>query len=280
MGIEAEAERTLFIRNLDARAGPLIKTKIPKDMDGKQKTFGFAVYKDEASVPYALQLFNGSSLFGRTIYVHFRSGSSPSNSTGNLSPTSTPNPHGVRIPPQFTTPASMQRSFSAPDNLQKRAMAGPLIRTKIPKDKQNGKQKTFGFAVYEHEVSVPYGMQLLNGSSLLGTPTHLQFRSGSSHSNSTGNSSPTSTPNPHGMRMPPQFTFPVSMQRSFLCHDNLQMHAMGVYHGSPPHSLLCEGLRFLPGDPNLGQFIKSGPPPVEFWSPWLPLAMPGFSDPY
>ncbi|XP_061734738.1 RNA-binding protein 7 [Nerophis ophidion] len=131
MGIEEERDRTVFIRNLDARvteellfelflqAGPLIKTKIPKDMDGKPKNFGFAVYKHEVSVPYAVLLLNGWSLFGRSIHVQFRSGSSHSNSTGNSSPTSTPNPHGVRMPPQFTSPA---RSFLSPDNLQKHAM--------------------------------------------------------------------------------------------------------------------------------------------------------------
>uniref|UniRef100_A0A3Q2XW65 RRM domain-containing protein n=1 Tax=Hippocampus comes TaxID=109280 RepID=A0A3Q2XW65_HIPCM len=86
MGIEDEADRTLFIRNLDTRvteellfelflqAGPLIKTKIPKDGDGKQKTFGFAVYKHEESVPYAMELLDGTSLFGRMIHVQFRAG--------------------------------------------------------------------------------------------------------------------------------------------------------------------------------------------------------------
>lgn len=56
------------------QAGPLIKTKIPKDPDGKQKTFGFAVYKHEVSAPYAVQLLDGTSLFGRTLHVQFRSG--------------------------------------------------------------------------------------------------------------------------------------------------------------------------------------------------------------
>lgn len=56
------------------QAGPLIRTKIPKDPDGKQKTFGFAVYKHEVSAPYAVQLLNGTSLFGRTLHVQFRSG--------------------------------------------------------------------------------------------------------------------------------------------------------------------------------------------------------------
>lgn len=142
MGIEEEADRTLFIRNLDSRvteellfelflqAGPLIKTKIPKDADGKQKTFGFAVYKHEVSVPYAMELLNGVLLFGRSIHVQFRSGSShSSNSPGNsqnTSPATTPNPHGQRTPGQFSsppyTPPQMHRSFSSPENLQKQAM--------------------------------------------------------------------------------------------------------------------------------------------------------------
>ena len=56
------------------QAGPLTKTKIPKDADGKQKTFGFAVYKHEVSVPYAMQLLDGTSVHGRTLHVQFRSG--------------------------------------------------------------------------------------------------------------------------------------------------------------------------------------------------------------
>ncbi|KAK5599492.1 hypothetical protein CRENBAI_020376 [Crenichthys baileyi] len=141
MGIEDEADRTLFIRNLDTRvteellfelflqAGPLVRTKIPKDLDGKQKTFGFAVYKHEVSVPYAMHLLNGTSLYGKTIQVQFRTGSShssPGNSQ-NSSPANTPNPHGQRTPVQFgsppyTPPHQMQRSFSSPDNLPKHVM--------------------------------------------------------------------------------------------------------------------------------------------------------------
>lgn len=119
---------------LFVQAGPLIKTKIPKDSDGKQKTFGFAVYKHEVSVPYAMELLDGTSVFGRTIHVQFRSGSSHSNSPGNSqksSPANTPNPHGQRTPVQFSsppyTPPQMQRSFSSPDNLQKHAMMNNLM---------------------------------------------------------------------------------------------------------------------------------------------------------
>ncbi|XP_041796885.1 RNA-binding protein 7 [Chelmon rostratus] len=147
MGIEDEADRTLFIRNLDQRvteellfelflqAGPLIKTKIPKDAEGKQKTFGFAVYKHEVSVPYAVQLLNGTSLCGRTLHVQFRSGSSHSNSPGNSqnsSPANTPNPHGQRTPiqfspPPYTPPPQRHRSFSSPDNLPKHAMMNNMM---------------------------------------------------------------------------------------------------------------------------------------------------------
>ncbi|XP_044058979.1 RNA-binding protein 7 [Siniperca chuatsi] len=145
MGIEEETDRTLFIRNLDARvteellfelflqAGPLIKIKIPKDSDGKQKTFGFAVYKHEVSVPYAMQLLDGTSLHGRTLHVQFRSGSSHSSSPGNSqnsSPANTPNPHGQRIQfssPPYTQAPQMQRSFSSPDNLQKNVMMNNMM---------------------------------------------------------------------------------------------------------------------------------------------------------
>ncbi|XP_019720572.1 RNA-binding protein 7 [Hippocampus comes] len=153
MGIEDEADRTLFIRNLDTRvteellfelflqAGPLIKTKIPKDGDGKQKTFGFAVYKHEESVPYAMELLDGTSLFGRMIHVQFRAGSSHSNNSGNSSPTSTQNPHRLRVPPQFTSPpytppASMQRSFSSPDSLQKHAMMNMMCQQQMSQPPQ------------------------------------------------------------------------------------------------------------------------------------------------
>ncbi|KAM6988344.1 RNA-binding protein 7 [Tautogolabrus adspersus] len=147
MGIEDETDRTLFIRNLESRvteellfelflqAGPLIKTKIPKDADGKQKTFGFAVYKHEVSVPYAMQLLNGATLYGRTLHVQFRSGSTHSSSPGNSqnsSPANTPNPHGQRTPiqfssPPYTPPPQTQRPFSTADNLQKNVMMNNMM---------------------------------------------------------------------------------------------------------------------------------------------------------
>lgn len=154
MGIEEEANRTLFIRNIDQRvteellfelflqAGPLTKTKIPKDHDGKQKTFGFAVYKDEESVPYALKLLDGTSLFGRTIHVQPRNGSTVNSQTS--SPVNTPNPHGQWSQGQMNSPPySPQRpSFGSPDTMQKQVMMSNLMlqiqMTQMQQQQQNG----------------------------------------------------------------------------------------------------------------------------------------------
>ncbi|XP_072309555.1 RNA-binding protein 7 [Eucyclogobius newberryi] len=170
MGIEEEADRTLFIRNLDSRvteellfelflqAGPLVRTKIPKDPDGKQKTFGFAVYKHEASVPYAMQLLNGSMLFGKSIHVQFRSGSSHNKSPGNSqnsSPANTPNPHGARSPVHFNspqyTPPQMQRPFFSPDNsLQKQVMMNNMMWSLHTQQMQQLEQSTPSKSLSRH----------------------------------------------------------------------------------------------------------------------------------
>ncbi|XP_066476904.1 splicing regulator RBM11 [Tiliqua scincoides] len=83
-----EADRTLFVGNLDSRvqeeilyelflqAGPVTKVTICKDKDGKPKTFGFACFKHTESVPYAIALLNGIRLYGRPIKVQYRFGSS------------------------------------------------------------------------------------------------------------------------------------------------------------------------------------------------------------
>ncbi|XP_051494591.1 RNA-binding protein 7 [Apus apus] len=92
----AEADRTLFVGNLDPKvteelifelfhqAGPVIKVKIPKDRDGRPKQFAFVNFKHEESVPYGLSLLNGIKLYGRPIKIQFRSGSSHASQDGNL----------------------------------------------------------------------------------------------------------------------------------------------------------------------------------------------------
>ncbi|NXD86890.1 RBM7 protein, partial [Halcyon senegalensis] len=110
----AEADRTLFVGNLDPKvteelifelfhqAGPVIKVKIPKDRDGRPKQFAFVNFKHEESVPYGLSLLNGIKLYGRPIKIQFRSGSSHASQDGNpscsprrgasASPSATPHP--------------------------------------------------------------------------------------------------------------------------------------------------------------------------------------------
>lgn len=58
----------------NSQAGPVIKVKIPKDKDGKQKQFAFVSFKHEESVPYGMNLLNGIKLYGRPINIQFRSG--------------------------------------------------------------------------------------------------------------------------------------------------------------------------------------------------------------
>ncbi|NXU25598.1 RBM7 protein, partial [Thalassarche chlororhynchos] len=71
--------------------------------------------------------------------------------------------------------------------------AGPVIKVKIPKDR-DGRPKQFAFVNFKHEESVPYGLSLLNGIKLYGRPIKIQFRSGSSHASQDGNPSCS----PHG----------------------------------------------------------------------------------
>lgn len=54
------------------QAGPLEKVRIPRDRDGRQKNFAFITYCHEVSVPYALNLFRGTSLFHRTLTLQSR----------------------------------------------------------------------------------------------------------------------------------------------------------------------------------------------------------------
>ncbi|XP_003418262.1 RNA-binding protein 7 isoform X2 [Loxodonta africana] len=149
----AEADRTLFVGNLEAKvteeilfelfhqAGPVIKVKIPKDKDGKPKQFAFVNFKHEVSVPYAMNLLNGIKLFGRPIKIQFRSGSSHALQDvsmphsqyhgGNSSPTATPtSPSRYERPMDNMIPSAqtIQRSFSSPENFQRQAVMKNVLR--------------------------------------------------------------------------------------------------------------------------------------------------------
>ncbi|XP_069470629.1 RNA-binding protein 7 [Ambystoma mexicanum] len=161
----SEADRTLFVGNLDPRvteelmfelflqAGPVIKVKIPKDKDGKTKNFAFVNFKHEESVPYAMNLLLGTKLFGRPLKIQFRSGSSHGSqnggnvghspyASGNGSPTSTPpqTPNTNRFDrstdsvasPGFTPPQMAQRAYSSPDDLQRQAVMNNVLWQQTP----------------------------------------------------------------------------------------------------------------------------------------------------
>lgn len=148
---EAEADRTLFVGNLETKvteellfelfhqAGPVIKVKIPKDKDGKSKPFAFVNFKHEVSVPYAMNLLNGIKLFGRPIKIQFRSGSShasqdvslsyPQHLVGNSSPTSTsPSRYERTMDNMSPSTQIVQRSYSTPENFQRQAVMNNILR--------------------------------------------------------------------------------------------------------------------------------------------------------
>ncbi|KAM6400356.1 RNA-binding protein 7 [Rhynochetos jubatus] len=172
----AEADRTLFVGNLDPKvteelifelfhqAGPVVKVKIPKDRDGRPKQFAFVNFKHEESVPYGLSLLNGIKLYGRPMKIQFRSGSSHASQDGNsscsphgaasVSPSGAPHPAAIRYDrsPDGAVAAgcsSGQRCLPPPDNLQRQAaMHGAMWQ----QPQFGGKYEQPGFALpgYQH----------------------------------------------------------------------------------------------------------------------------------
>ncbi|KAF3423220.1 hypothetical protein E2986_02311 [Frieseomelitta varia] len=77
-------DRTIWCGNLSTRiteeilyelflqGGPIQRVSIPKDHEGKQRSYGFITYKHFCSVSYALKLFDGTSLFNRTLNMRAR----------------------------------------------------------------------------------------------------------------------------------------------------------------------------------------------------------------
>lgn len=65
-----------LLYELFLQAGPVEEVKIVKDKNGKSRGFGFVTFKHAVSVPYAVQLMAGESLFGRALRMQER-GSNP-----------------------------------------------------------------------------------------------------------------------------------------------------------------------------------------------------------
>ncbi|XP_034995527.1 RNA-binding protein 7 isoform X1 [Zootoca vivipara] len=183
----AEADRTLFVGNLDPKVteellfelfhqgGPVIKVKIPKDKDGKQKQFAFVNFKHEESVPYGMNLLNGIKLFGRPLKIQFRSGSSHA-SQDNNSPYSQPvyangSPSSIQQLPTTTASSSryernvdnistesptVQRSFSSPDNLQRQAVMNMWQQSQYSGRHSSLHPEPSGFASPGHHPSYSF----------------------------------------------------------------------------------------------------------------------------
>lgn len=74
-----EDQRTVWCGNLSDKvteevlyelflqAGPVRRVKIPKDKDGNQLSYGFVTFKHVESVPYAISLIEGISLYDRRL---------------------------------------------------------------------------------------------------------------------------------------------------------------------------------------------------------------------
>ncbi|KAM9217045.1 RNA-binding protein 7 [Leptosomus discolor] len=132
----AEADRTLFVGNLDPKvteelifelfhqAGPVIKVKIPRDRDGRPKQFAFVNFKHEESVPYGLSLLNGIKLYGRPIKIQFRAGSSHASQDGHPSCS----PHGAA----GTGLSSCSRYDRSPDGVAAAAAGFPAVQRSLP----------------------------------------------------------------------------------------------------------------------------------------------------
>ncbi|XP_072740691.1 RNA-binding protein 7 [Ciconia boyciana] len=177
----AEADRTLFVGNLDPKvteelifelfhqAGPVIKVKIPKDRDGRPKQFAFVNFKHEESVPYGLSLLNGIKLYGRPIKIQFRSGSSHASQDGNPSCS----PHGAANTSPSGAPhpasncsrydrssdsmvaagfSSAQRSLPSADNLQRQAVMNSAM---WQQPQFGGKYEQPGFALPGYQQAPP-----------------------------------------------------------------------------------------------------------------------------
>lgn len=54
------------------QAGPLKYVKIPKNLQGESRSYGFIEYHHECSVDYAIRLFHGTALFGQELQLKHR----------------------------------------------------------------------------------------------------------------------------------------------------------------------------------------------------------------
>ncbi|CAC5424833.1 RBM7 [Mytilus coruscus] len=85
---DGEVDRTVWVGNLPEtvteellfelflQAGPLQKVKLATDKDGRSKRYAFITFKHACSVPYTIDLMSGIQLFGSSLKLQTRTGSS------------------------------------------------------------------------------------------------------------------------------------------------------------------------------------------------------------
>ena len=110
----SDVDRTVWVGNLSDKvteeilfelflqAGPLEKMKIATDKDGRLKSFAFITFKHACSVPFTIDLMSGIQLYGYSLKLQARTGSSHSS----------PNPYNQQSPAQVGVSNSPQYSGS------------------------------------------------------------------------------------------------------------------------------------------------------------------------
>ncbi|XP_075249366.1 uncharacterized protein LOC142342069 [Convolutriloba macropyga] len=98
--MDDQVDRTLYVGNLVEhvteeilfelflQAGPLVNVVVKRPKNSNNK-FAFIIYKHSQSVPYAIELFRDTRLYGRTLSIRARMESkhaSPDNDTSDLTP--------------------------------------------------------------------------------------------------------------------------------------------------------------------------------------------------
>lgn len=71
---DAVTEELLY--ELFLQAGPIEKVTIPKEKDGKQRTFAFIEFVHKVSADYAFKVMRGTELFGRQLQIKYRTNNS------------------------------------------------------------------------------------------------------------------------------------------------------------------------------------------------------------
>lgn len=131
--------------------------------------------------------------------------------------------------------------------------AGPLEAVHIPKDKETGKQKTYGFVSFSSEVSAPYAICLMDGIPLYGRPISVNHAAQNGNSNSTGNQSPSN----YGFMLPDDS----QLRRPLFDNPSGQFSPRPVF-GTPPPLLIDGAYR------NFQQGFSSPRGQWDIPSPW------------